>query len=319
MGHLARFETRGLETSERLLRWGEFLSRQPGRLVTQSRGSDPFSGLIEIAPLGPLRLFHIEASPHRLEQPAQRHAARDVIRVVCQVSGESVLSQGGAQVTLHPGQWAAWSINRPHAIDNLTAVEQVGLFIPGELLGLRASDIIRHGTAAQGERAGIGRLLCSQILEVHRQIPAIQEPFRTELADVLLHMLRLALNEVDSRQPRLTTRDTMRARLIDFVHHNLRDPDLSIDRVAAKFECSKRYVHKVFQGEGLTLSQFVWQERLERCRTALAEPELAGRSITEIAFMWGFNSSAHFSKLFKARFGLSPSQFRIQPDQSSLT
>lgn len=316
MGQLARFETCGLDSSERLLRWGEFLSRQPGRLVTQSRGTAPFTGLIETASVGPLRLFHIQASAHHLSQPAHLSASRDVVRLLFQVRGESLLSQGGAQVTLRPGQWAAWNMRRPHAVDNPTPVEQVGLLIPGALLGVRGGDILRHGTSPQGEQAGIGRLLYAQVLEVHRQIAVIEEPFRTELADVLLHMLRLALSEVDSRQPKVTTRDTMRARLIDFVCRNLRDPDLSIEKVAAKFDCSKRYVHKVFRGDGQTLSQFVWQERLERCRKALVEPDLAGRSITEIAFMWGFNSSTHFSKLFKARYGVSPSQFRACPPQS---
>ncbi len=105
-------------------------------------------------------------------------------------------------------------------------------------------------------------------------------------------------------------RETLRLRVKDYVRRNVRDPALSIDRVATAFGCTKRHLHKVFSGDEMTLSQFVWSERLERCREALSNPRMAQHSITEIAFMWGFNNSAHFSKTFKERFGAPPGLFR---------
>jgi AraC family transcriptional regulator, positive regulator of tynA and feaB len=50
------------------------------------------------------------------------------------------------------------------------------------------------------------------------------------------------------------------------------------------------------------------ENRLEACRKALRDQP--GRSISEIAWGWGFNDLSHFTKSFRARFGLSPREWR---------
>jgi len=50
--------------------------------------------------------------------------------------------------------------------------------------------------------------------------------------------------------------------------------------------------------------------RLDATRRDLCDPALAARSISEIAFAWGFNDAAHFSRAFRARFGRSPRELR---------
>ncbi len=65
-----------------------------------------------------------------------------------------------------------------------------------------------------------------------------------------------------------------------------------------------------FADEGLSITEFIWIERLDQCRRELEEAAPPGRTITEVAFSWGFNSSSHFSRLFKKRFGAPPSRTR---------
>ena len=52
----------------------------------------------------------------------------------------------------------------------------------------------------------------------------------------------------------------------------------------------------------------MWDRRLERSREALMAGN--GASISEIAFACGFNSSAHFSRAFKAKYEVSPRELR---------
>jgi len=54
----------------------------------------------------------------------------------------------------------------------------------------------------------------------------------------------------------------------------------------------------------------VWRERLERCRRDLGCAELSHLSVTEIAFSWGFQHQAHFSRVFRNHFNVSPSSCR---------
>ena len=71
-------------------------------------------------------------------------------------------------------------------------------------------------------------------------------------------------------------------------------------------------MYELFEDSGEPLMKRVWSHRLEHCRADLASPALRARSIGEIAYYWGFNDVAHFSRAFKQRHGVSPRDFRRQ-------
>jgi AraC-like DNA-binding protein len=107
-----------------------------------------------------------------------------------------------------------------------------------------------------------------------------------------------------------TLPDVLKARIKQYVQTHLNETDLTIDRIALDMRCSKRYLHKVFEDEDCSLDRYIWLARLERCRVALSVVDLQGRSISEIAYAWGFNSTAHFCRLFKSHYELSPGAFQ---------
>ena len=141
-----------------------------------------------------------------------------------------------------------------------------------------------------------------------------ERPGRTaheaELAGTILSLLDLSLpgRTVPSTAP--SPAETLRQRVKAYIRLHLRDPDLTIDRIAGALSCSKRYLHMCFADQGLSITEFIWTERLEQCRRELEQETPSGRTITEVAFSWGFNSSSHFSRLFKKRFGAPPSRTR---------
>lgn len=139
-------------------------------------------------------------------------------------------------------------------------------------------------------------------------------PMKASLADAvgesLVELAKLAIIEQLCEKRVESVRETVRARIRAFVQRNLVDPELSIERIAERMQCTKRYLHKVFSEEGETLNQYIWAQRLERCRAELCRAELADRSITEIAFACGFSNAAHFSRSFRARFGQPPRLYR---------
>ena len=63
-------------------------------------------------------------------------------------------------------------------------------------------------------------------------------------------------------------------------------------------------------GESETLMRQIWEDRLRHCREDLVSTELRRRSISEIAYSWGFRDAAHFSRMFRHRFGETPSALR---------
>jgi AraC family transcriptional regulator, positive regulator of tynA and feaB len=90
-----------------------------------------------------------------------------------------------------------------------------------------------------------------------------------------------------------------------YIREHLRDPDLSIDRISAALGCTKRYLHMLFSERGMTVSDYIWRARLQHCRQELETH--AGKTITDVAFSWGFSSSSHFSRVFRKCYGIVPS------------
>ena len=60
------------------------------------------------------------------------------------------------------------------------------------------------------------------------------------------------------------------------------------------------------------MAGYVLAQRLEACRRDIEDRRLDATSITELAMRRGFNHPAHFSRAFKARFGITPSEWRAQ-------
>jgi len=186
----------------------------------------------------------------------------------------------------------------------------LSLRIPLDLLSRRlAAQIQSRGPVVLPVR-GAARMC----IELARASFSDPEPMTASVADAvgesLVELAKLAIIDQLCERRVESVRETVRARIQAYVQRNLVDPDLTIERIADKMQCTKRYLHKVFSDEGQTLSQYIWAQRLERCRTDLSRADLVGKSITEIAFSCGFSNAAHFSRSFRARFGQPPRAYR---------
>jgi AraC family transcriptional regulator, positive regulator of tynA and feaB len=100
------------------------------------------------------------------------------------------------------------------------------------------------------------------------------------------------------------------SQLTAYIAANLRDPELDVASCASALGVSKRYIHMIFEAMGMQYGRYVLQQRLARSRDDLASPIWASLSIERIAYRNGFNDPAHFSRRFRAAFGMSPRDFR---------
>lgn len=92
-----------------------------------------------------------------------------------------------------------------------------------------------------------------------------------------------------------------------YIDENL-DKDLSLDILANVADVSTFYLSKLFKEEKTeNIVNFVTNKRLERARQLLSETKY---SIKEITAFTGYNDQNYFSRLFKNKFGISPSEFR---------
>ena len=95
-----------------------------------------------------------------------------------------------------------------------------------------------------------------------------------------------------------------------FIRQNLADASLNPAAVATQLGLSQRTLARIFARRGVTIERSIWSSRLAGAKGDLADFRLSDKSVTEIAFAWGFNDAAHFSRAFSNAFGLSPTRFR---------
>jgi len=99
-------------------------------------------------------------------------------------------------------------------------------------------------------------------------------------------------------------------RVLTALEAQICDPDLSADTLANAVGISKRYMHKLFEKNGLRYGQCVLQRRLEHARAELGDVTLTTLKVGEIAYRAGFNDAGHFSRSFRQMFAVAPSAYR---------
>ncbi|WP_235915970.1 helix-turn-helix domain-containing protein [Thalassovita mangrovi] len=105
-------------------------------------------------------------------------------------------------------------------------------------------------------------------------------------------------------------RASMLDRVRQAIEMRLEDPDLRLSDVADQFGVSQRYIQKLFETTGDSFGSYVKDRRLEHCRADMSNPNFADKTISDILFHWGFNDSPSFSRAFRARYGVTPRDFR---------
>ena len=98
------------------------------------------------------------------------------------------------------------------------------------------------------------------------------------------------------------------------------DPALCLADIAAHQGISSSYVRKLFASEVAKFSTYVLDLRLAQVARMLADPEAKGRSISVIAAACGFNDISYFNRVFRKRYGCTPSGLRTgrhRPDGAS--
>jgi acetamidase/formamidase/AraC-like DNA-binding protein len=107
-----------------------------------------------------------------------------------------------------------------------------------------------------------------------------------------------------------TAQTALLQRICSAIERKLDDPELAPADVAQAEGISERYLQRLFEGTGDSFTRYLRRRRLHRTWTELSNPENGSQSVSEIAYRCGFGDAAHFSKVFRERFGVSPREFR---------
>jgi AraC-like DNA-binding protein len=307
--------TQGIRLSDRRAFWEDGARALFGAVQVEMHRRAAFGASVEYKSVADMTFCRLSANvAHRAirSQAVARNDSRTFIKAVLQREGSSVMEQNGLRVTLRTGEWTIYDAQRPYRVEVPDQCALSILLVPRDKVVPRGFDIDKLVMRRFTGRRGLGKLIWSLITTTFEQIPEIQDRSRGEVGDILAQMIRLAILDPLNEDPTVNSKEALRERVKQYISNHLGDPELSIAKLASVTHCTKRYLHMVFESERVSLSDYILERRLDRCRQDFLDPGCAHKSITDIAYSWGFNNSNHFSRCFKRVFGTSPRRFRSE-------
>jgi AraC-like DNA-binding protein len=244
---------------------------------------------------------------------AGRQGSDDVYLCII-VNGTSLARRHAREVALRDGdavlmtsEGTAWSFTSP------TSVNVAGLRLPRSALAPLVPNLDDAVMRAMPRDADGLRLLRKYLGIVADDAAMAAPPSQRLITSHIYDLAALAIGATcdgDAVAESRTVRAVRLAAIKADIVANLHDGDLNATRVATRNRVTVRYLHKLFQNEGITYSEFVLGQRLARAFGMLRNPLHARRAISTIAFELGFNDLSYFNRGFRRRYDATPSDIR---------
>ncbi|MGD9479629.1 AraC family transcriptional regulator [Shinella sp. G-2] len=278
-----------------------------------SEGRERASRLVS-ARLGQCRLTRLNADAHLVDGSSVRidGGRPDMIKLILQTRGLSRFHQADCDLTVGPKALVIYDPAYSYRLENPMPVEVLMLQVPRETLPRALAARLRRPLAAPLVPGGLQAVLLSMMQTTFAELDRLDAAGRDSLGRAMAELTRTIVAgcagaEAQADAPPLALLfDRMKA----YVTENVRRADLDAADIARRMGCSVRYVYKAFAAEGTTPADFIWEQRLATAAEALRSRPVRPGSIADIAFEFGFASSAHFSRLFRQRYDTTPSQWR---------
>ncbi|GKQ40567.1 helix-turn-helix domain-containing protein [Streptomyces sp. A012304] len=316
--NVTEFRTDRYPTAERFIRWRDKLVEELVPTVVRSDEADDFRASARLLDLGPVRLSALTHPSVEVCRTSRLVRQSDTERclLLLNLRGSQRVVLGSLDTTIGPGEmvlvdtwhpWRCWARARDGA------VEALWLRVPRALLPLPIDKINQLAAVRLPGGQGLGVLLSGYLQQLLAGAAAYRATDGAGLATVTVDLLTAwCVHHLDA-EARLTPEAHQRVllqRIHDFIDSRLGDPGLCPTAIASAHQISTRYLHRLFQGQGMTVVGRIRQLRLERCHRDLGNPQLGSRPIHVIAARWGFTDAAHFSRTFRAAYGMPPRDYR---------
>ncbi|MEV6229951.1 helix-turn-helix domain-containing protein [Saccharopolyspora shandongensis] len=300
---------------DKLAFWNQAITRTLGPQAVTPRNDDVFAGRLTADFLGYLKVATIEADAQRMIRMPQ-HAARldrEFVSIGLQEQGRSELIQGSRTARLSPGDLVVYETSHPYTLDQYDRFRMHLFHVPRQAVALPNSDICAVAATTLPTDSGVATMLAPLLSMLARKAtscpPRVGEQLAGTVTDLLAMLISERIGEDESTGER-NVGQVMARRVREYVNQHLADPDLSPEAIAAHHRISVRYLHKIFEGEGTTISRWIQQRRLEECSRELAQRRRVIPTVSAVAQRWGFVNPAHFSRVFRAAYGMSPREWR---------
>jgi AraC-like DNA-binding protein len=275
-----------------------------------------FEAAIEAGSVGELDVVAFETSPLKADRTLA-HISRggsDELFLCLQARGVLTVEQDARKLSLRAGQMTLLDPSLPYSADFSGDPRSVVLKLPRQELQARVGKtrnmlarLIRAGSLEDNLMSSFTETLSGLAGKMRRASEDL-------VADFMLDLIAMSLaNTMRCTTPRISSTKAMLIMEIRAaVKARLADPDLNVQTIADAVGLSVRYANNILSSQDTSIGRLILTERLERCRQFFEDPAQAHRTISEVAFGWGFSDLTHFGRCFKKAYGMSPSDFQVR-------
>jgi AraC-like DNA-binding protein len=317
------FDSKTLPAAKRRQAWRDAICEIYLQVDCAAEQGGDYDGFVREARFGDVTLTDTLNSPQSVHRQSLHisHFDKDYYYAGIEHIGSVNILQAGSSFVLRPGVGAIYYANQPYQLRCDVKSRQFWIELPRKAFDSRFDSgrppLLTHLDLSRG----LGRIAMEFCSALASEGAGLAPPLRAKLGDQFMDLLALAAANEPDRQPAAET-SIQRARLRSvqaYIDAHLSDANLSLAVIAKKNGISVRYLHQLFRLTDMSVSEWLRLRRLQRCHDLLSSPQHATRSITEIAYSMGFGSSSHFSNLFRAQFGVRPSDVRAASMVASLS
>lgn len=309
----ATLSTKVLDRADRYEYWQEIVCRNLLEGECEPAAPDDFFGELVVTRTANVtfgKIRSVAQSFHRTEHHIRNSACEHTLQIGLQLRGHSMVRQDGREARLAPGQFVFLDTKRPASVRPLGPFEQMTICLPPEVIPKtleRTRDYTARTCRVDTELTGV---VVPYLATLPGLLQRLDTPVAERLAGTAVALVTAAIEQMlTNRLPGAYSSHAVQLeRAKSYITIHAAETTLTPSGVAAALGISLRALQALFAEEQDTPSDYIWHCRLKRARAALASQRV--ESIGTIALVSGFSDFAHFSRRFKAAYGMSPREFR---------
>jgi AraC-like DNA-binding protein len=237
----------------------------------------------------------------------------DALLVMLLLNGHAYQTQLGDDHELHAGDAIICDSAYPGEFNLLTNSKLLSLKVPRMKFGALLPHMSRFAGLTPGRDRVALRLLSDYLTGTFDVDFGGSDEVARLHQDFIIDLVALALGTTGDTRALAEQRGAQavrRAAVVQAIAASMADPALDAAIVAARLGMTVRYVHHLLEPTGRSFSEHLLDKRLARAVALLCEATQRHRKIADIAFEVGFKDLSYFNRMFRRKYGGTPTDMR---------
>lgn len=287
--------------------WRDVLEKSYG-LHCETRPGHRCEVDLDARDVGEIRIAEVRMSGQTISPRCRMEPAEDQVYTKLVLGGVAMFEQNGERHLVTPDSLIVIDPGRPFVECVDASTRMIVVTCPKSALRERGYiSHFKHWVAPDMASPDV-RVVQDMVRLIASSRHGLRDSTREMLGTQLLDLVEV-LTRVGTGTP-ISHTAAARFRVKRFIAQHLGDERLDATAIANGVRLSVSYLNRLFREEDTTLMRYLWAQRVERAYPLLETSRRDGLRVEEIAWRCGFSSPAHFSRLFRQRYGMTPRELR---------